>query len=482
MDGNDPHERSKSAPGDIEPVTFGDLKELSGTKFSWNITRTRVVAMEQEGEYLFDQLAEKIPDGIYIFRIDGNGSGSFKYVSPRFCQLLGLDATVVQKNPGAVFALIHPDDLATFERAYDAARATLKPFRWEGRFVIDGGQRWMRLSSNATPMPDGASLWHGILSDITENKAAETDLRIAAIAFDSSDGIMITDANEVIQRVNPAFIEITGFSAEDLAGRTPHLIKSGLHDDAFYEEMWRQIRENGSWQGEIWDRRKNGEIFSKWLSIKAVKDADGSVIHYLSSHKDITEKKKVEEEIKYLAFYDFLTRLPNRRLLIDRLQHAIVTTNRKSQYGALFMLDLDHFKTLNDTLGHDQGDLLLENVALRLSNCVRRCDTVARLGGDEFVVLLEELSRSAKDAATQAKKVAEKILTALRKPYRLNGRDYFSTPSIGITLFGERCGDQAELMKQADIAMYQAKAAGRDTMRFFDPRSAACRPGAHHNG
>ena len=423
----------------------------------------------RDSEQRYDQLIRKIPDGTYIFQVETNGSNSFKYVSPRFCQMLGMNAHAALKAPGNVFALIHPDDLSGFERTTKESFATLKPFRWEGRFVIAGADRWMRVSSDATPMTNGASLWYGIVSDITERMAVETELRIAATAFESSEGIMITDANQVILRVNQSFIKATGYSAEELVGRTPRLIQSGLHDEGFYDEIWRQIRETGSWQGEVWDRRKNGEMFPKRISIKAVKHSDGSIMNYVSCHTDISDKKKSEEEIKHLAFYDHLTNLPNRRLLLDRLQQAIITCNRKALYGALFLIDLDHFKTLNDTLGHDQGDLLLENVALRLCVCVRQGDTVARLGGDEFVVLLEELSGSAEDAATLAKTVAEKIIATLRKPYRLNERDHYSTPSIGITLFGDRLGDIADLMKQADIAMYQAKADGRNTMHFFDP-------------
>ncbi len=299
-------------------------------------------------------------------------------------------------------------------------------------------------------------------------EARTADLRIAATAFESQESLMITDPDGVILRVNKAFTESTGYTTEEVIGQTPRLLKSGRHDAEFYRAMWETINHTGTWQGEIWDRRKNGEIYPKWLSITAVKGDDGVVTHYVGSHIDITERKTYEEKIQHLAFYDHLTDLPNRLLLLDRLQQALVSSARSSRIGALLFIDMDNFKSLNDTLGHDMGDLLLQQVTQRLEYCIREGDTVSRLGGDEFVVMLLDLSEEPIEAAAQTESIGEKILTALSHPYQLDKHAYRSTGSIGVTLFSGNQQATDELMKQADIAMYQAKKAGRNTLRFFD--------------
>ncbi len=302
-----------------------------------------------------------------------------------------------------------------------------------------------------------------------EKRVIKTNLRLSATAFESQEGMMITDANSVILRVNRAFSEITGYSPEDVVGKAPNLLKSGRHDAPFYAAMWEGIERTGVWQGEIWNRRKNGDVYPAWLMITAVKDDEGLTTHYVGTSTDVTERKKAEDEIKNLAFYDPLTGLPNRRLLLDRLRHAMASSSRSARHGALLFLDLDNFKTLNDTRGHDIGDLLLQEVAQRLGTCVREVDTVARLGGDEFVVMLEDLSDNLLEAATQTEIVGEKILSTLNQTYHLADYACHSTPSIGVTLFADHQGSIDDLLKRADLAMYQAKAAGRNTLRFFDP-------------
>jgi diguanylate cyclase (GGDEF)-like protein/PAS domain S-box-containing protein len=308
---------------------------------------------------------------------------------------------------------------------------------------------------------------------LRESRKTEVDLRIAAAAFDSQECMMITDANNVILRVNQAFTDVSGYAAEEVVGKTPELLRSGLHEADFYATLWNSIQSSDSWQGEIWDRRKSGEVYPAWCTITAVRDKNGLITHHVSVHADITQRKAAEEEIFQLAFYDQLTRLPNRRLLLDRLQQALASSTRSDCHGALLFIDLDNFKTLNDTLGHDTGDLLLKAVATRLTTCVREGDTVARLGGDEFVVMLEDLNASAEAAAAQAQIVGEKILTALNQIYRLADYEHHSTPSIGITLFADHHDTIDELLKRADLAMYQAKAVGRNTLRFFDPEMQA---------
>ena len=305
-----------------------------------------------------------------------------------------------------------------------------------------------------------------------ENALAEAhaELRIAAVVFESQEGMFVTDAARVILRVNHAFTAITGYTAQEAIGQTPGLLSSGRHDAAFYTAMRDSLAGTGAWQGEVWNRRKNGEVFPEWLSINAVNNEAGEVTHYVSSLTDITARKAADDKLKHLAFYDALTGLPNRRLLMNRLEKARAASCRHNRQGAVLFIDLDKFRLVNDTLGHDFGDLLLQLVAHRLLACVREGDTVARLGGDEFVVMLEDLSEGPVDAASETRAVGENMLASLNQHYRLNGHDYHSTPSIGITLFAaDHLESVDELLRQADMAMFQAKTQGRNTLRFFDP-------------
>ncbi|MES2878734.1 MAG: EAL domain-containing protein [Pseudomonadota bacterium] len=310
-------------------------------------------------------------------------------------------------------------------------------------------------------------------SDITERKQVEEALRVAATAFESQEGMLVTDANRVILQVNQAFTDITGYSADEVVGRNANLLRSGQQDAAFYVDMSEQLRQQGVWKGELWNQRKNGEIYPEWLTITAVKQGSGDVSHYVGTMTDITLRKAAESEINELAFFDPLTRLPNRRLLMDRLQHALANSARNGREGALLFIDLDDFKTLNDTRGHDVGDQLLQQVAERLVACVREGDTVARFGGDEFVVMLEDLGEKPLEAINQTRLVGEKICAVLNQPYMLGDHQHRSTPSIGAAMFNEQHNSIDELLKRADVAMYQAKAAGRNALRFFDPQMQA---------
>ena len=327
-----------------------------------------------------------------------------------------------------------------------------------------------------TVMVSGSSIGNHFMvtfSDITERKLAEQELRIAATAFETQEGIVVTDADNIIIRVNKAFSHLTGYSAEEAIGQNPSLLKSGRHNAQFYRDMWAALVKDQYWQGEIWNRRKNGEVLPEWLTITAVTNTKGQITNYVSAFSDITQNKKDEAEIHSLAFYDPLTGLPNRRLLLDHLQYALAASVRHGNHGAVLFIDLDNFKILNDTKGHNIGDLLLIEVAKRLQACVREVDTVARLGGDEFVIMLEELSEDPSQAATQTEAVGDKILAAISQPYELDGYEHLSSTSIGISLFREQEISVGELLKRADTAMYQAKSAGRNTLRFYDPAMQA---------
>lgn len=311
-----------------------------------------------------------------------------------------------------------------------------------------------------------AVAFNSMMSVQEEREAA---LRIAAIAFETEEGMMVTDEHAVIIRVNQAFTYLTGYSPEEAIGKKPSLLKSDRQDVEFYRRMWESLSRENSWQGEIWNRRKNGEIYPEWLNITAVIGKDGKVTNYVGTFVDFTERKQAESEIHHLAYFDPLSQLPNRRLLIDRLRQAVATGERNQTGGALLFIDLDNFKTLNDTKGHGIGDLLLIEVAKRLQLCVREGDTVARFGGDEFVLLLEGLSEDRSHAAVQTRGVGEKVLAALNQPYNLEGNEFHSSSSMGVTLFFNHKDKLDELLKQADTAMYEAKKSGRNTLRFFDP-------------
>ncbi len=329
-------------------------------------------------------------------------------------------------------------------------------------------QRWFMM--NVTPL--GPHAQYGLVishTDISQLKLTQEQLRIAAVAFESELPTVVADNQGVVLRVNRAFVASTGFAVDDIVGQTPHMLQSGRHDKAFYRSMWRVIKRTGNWQGEIWDRRKNGEVYPKWLTISAVRADDGVVTQYVGTHQDSTERMRATERIRELAFYDQLTGLPNRTLLADRLKQTLTGSSRSGICGALLFIDLDHFKTLNDTQGHDIGDMQLKQVAARLSTCVREGDTVARVGGDEFVVILAGLSKSEIEAATGTEVVATKILAALNQPYPLGELSHSSSASIGATLFRGTRASIDDLMKQADMAMYRAKDAGRNAVRFFDP-------------
>lgn len=311
----------------------------------------------------------------------------------------------------------------------------------------------------------------GVMLDITERTRMENDLRQAATVFDNiAEGVTISESDGTIIAVNRAFSSITGYDRVEAIGQNPRMFQSGRHDHQFYTDMWAAITRHGRWQGEVWNRRKTGEVYPQWLSITAVHAPQGPTTHYVATFSDITYQKQNEERIQLLAFSDPLTGLPNRRLLLDRLAHALIVSLRNQRRGALFFIDLDDFKGLNDTRGHYIGDLLLQQVAQRLVACVSAGDTVARFGGDEFVVMLEGLNPDALQAVQHAEAVGNTILLALNEPYVLLDSVHHNTPSVGVALFGEPQGSVEELLKQADLAMYRAKASGRNTMCFFDPQ------------
>ncbi|MBI5437274.1 MAG: EAL domain-containing protein [Nitrosomonadales bacterium] len=291
----------------------------------------------------------------------------------------------------------------------------------------------------------------------------------ASVIAHAHESIIITDSTGNIVDVNPAFTKVTGYTREEALGKNPRLLQSGRHGPEFYAGMWQSIKGVGQWSGEVWNRRKNGEIFPEWLSITTVTGEDGGVTHYVGSGTDITERKQSEADIHNLSFYDPLTQLPNRRMLMDHLYQTLVIGTGGTGHRALLFVGLDNFKVINDSKGHGIGDLLLIRAASRLKTCIGEDDIIVRTGGDEFVVVLENLSEEAEQATAQAKLVAEKILGAISQPYSLQGHEYHITISIGVGLFCEHEMSVDDLLKRADTAMHQARQSGRNILRFFDP-------------
>ncbi|MCK9354364.1 MAG: EAL domain-containing protein [Gallionella sp.] len=397
-------------------------------------------------------------------------SGELRW-SDEIYRMFELDPAKFEPSYENFLNVIHPDDRDKVNQAYTRSLEDHQPYDVTYRLLTAGGRiKWVREHCSSDFDETGKPLRSvGAVQDITEQKHAEDQMRIAAATFETHEAIMITDADGNILRVNQAFEETTGYNAEDVLGKNPRILSSGRQDKDFYAEMWRQLKETGNWSGEMWDRRKSGQVYPKWLTITAVRNAQDETTEYVAIFSDITARKQAEEEIRNLAFYDVLTQLPNRRLLLDRLRLALSASARSQIHGAILFLDMDRFKVLNDTLGHDYGDLLLIEVAERIKHCVREMDTVARLGGDEFVVLIEELGKDAEESSRRVALIAEKIRMALTEPYRLKGNVHHSSPSIGVSLYRGNVDLVETLLKQADMAMYQAKESGRNAVRFFDP-------------
>ncbi len=438
---------------------------LLGLMLADMLNRAQIERAMHLSEARLRAITQAIPDVLMVLDEDG-----------RYLEVIANDAAVSHgTDPTLVGKTL--DDLlpaSQAQRFREFIRSTLasdSPGLFEYSIQSAGGLKVFEVRAQCLTLAQPYKPAVVCLSrDISERANAEQERRIASIAFESQQGMIIADAENRILRVNQAFSDISGYSAAEAIGQDTRLLASGRHTPDFYQAMWRSIEQTGAWQGEIWNRRKSGEIYPEWLSITTVLDAHGKVSHYVAAFTDITERKEAEERIHHLAFYDPLSGLPNRRLLLDRLKQALAASNRSQRYGALMFIDLDNFKNINDLHGHQAGDQLLCQVAERLSNEVRTIDTIARLGGDEFVVMLEDLDLRAEYAAARAEQIGEKLLAALSAPYRLESLLLHSSASIGVVLLNACDGDAEELMKRADMSLYEAKQAGRNALRFFDPR------------
>jgi diguanylate cyclase (GGDEF)-like protein/PAS domain S-box-containing protein len=373
-----------------------------------------------------------------------------------FTQMTGFSPEeIIGKESAALWA--DRQGTVSFQKMFRSALA--QRGRWQGEVCCHGkdGRMFPGWLSAVVVRDNLGIVTHYVVifSDITERKANENALRLAAVVFEQSvEAVIVLDAAERFVSVNRSFTEITGYSPEEVIGHTPRLLKSGRQDAAFYRALWQQLKEYGHWQGEIWNRRKSGEIYPEWLSISTVRDERGDIANYIGIFSDITERKAQEAQINRLAFFDPLTHLPNRALLMDRLKQGLANADRNGGRVGVIFMDLDRFKEINDTQGHEAGDRVLIEVARRFQATLRQGETLARLGGDEFVVLID----SADQAAVAI--VAERLQQALAKPIAVQGRAFAVGVSAGIAFYPEDGATTEELIKQADIAMYRAKQSG----------------------
>ncbi len=441
----------RDAQGRVYGV-LGVFQDITEKKFAADA----LLARERE----FHTLADNVPDNVVRFDCEARA----RYVNPALEKSIGIPAAELlgrcptETFPGGGFAAL---EQAIREVVADGESCIIE------QMVPgpDGELRHHSIHIVAEKDADGCTV--SVLAigrDVTEQRRNEEELRLAASVFhNTQEGIIVTDAAATILSVNPAFSEITGYAAVEALGRKPSLLRSEHHPAEFYRDMWQALLRQGRWQGEVWNRRKSGDLYLEWMTISAVLGDDGKPMRYVSVFHDITEMRRKDEHIRHLAFHDVLTGLPNRALFQERLEHAIERARREGSRLSVTFLDLDGFKCVNDSRGHDVGDLLLQGIAERLRTRLRRgVDTVARLGGDEFVVLMEDLKE-----AQQCACLAAEIIVDIARPMELRGCPVQVGASMGMAFFPEDGDNVQELMRRADIAMYAAKLAGKGTFRFF---------------
>lgn len=408
---------------------------------------------------LLGRAVEQSPTSIVITGVEG----FIEYVNPKFEQVTGYtEKEVIGLNPNILKSGY------TSQGDYESLWNTLcSGEEWRGTFYNqkkDGSFYWE--AASISPIRDKSGVITNFLAvkeDITKQKLANDELKAAAAVFEATqEGIMTTDPELQITAVNSAFTVITGYSEAEVIGKTPAILSSGKHDRLFYEEMWNKLKTEGRWFSEVWNKRKDGSLYPQWLSISVIHDEAGEVLQYVAVITDKTEMKKHEDQIHMQAYYDSLTELPNRSLLMDRIDHDLKLASRNNYLSSLLFIDLDRFKRVNDTMGHEIGDCLLVKVAERLRSLVRGSDTISRFGGDEFVILLSDIS-----GENHAAQVAEKIIEALKEPFVIEGYEIFSGASIGISMSPSDSMDALELLRLADMAMYKAKESGRNQYHFF---------------
>lgn len=475
------HELRKKAENLVYPTSSEDF-ELSSEEIKHLFEELSINQVELERQYEDFKLTQtalqqsrqdfaNLFDFAPVGYIRLNERAQMLQVNKTFMTMLQVPPTKLKNKHFAQF--VDERDLALFNARFSAfykkpdnktLELRLKTYKGE-MFEAELKAYFLDDTSELSKKPQPCLLV--TLTNVSERKEMERELQLSAIVFENSDAaIMITDIDGKILKTNLAFSKITGYETEEVLGRSTRILNSGKQSQAFYQNLWQQLKTQGSWRGEIWNRHKNGTLYAEWLSINSVADKFGRTSHYIAIFNDITERKQDEEKIKYLAHYDILTQLPNRALFNDRLQQAISYAKRHKQWLAVFFLDLDKFKQINDTLGHAAGDMLLQQVAKRLKNCVRETDTVARFGGDEFVMLLTNFSDE-ESAVLQSSEISTHILKTLSQPFDIAGGRVMSSGSVGFTLYPKDGYSAVELIRNADTAMYHAKEQGRNAYQHY---------------
>ena len=458
----------------VRPMDYGFILKIAailaafiGVSLYWNLRLKSSNAALEESERSKSVLLSNLPGMAYRCRFDRDWT--IEFISDGCFQLTGYTSDDLVMNKRISFSdLIMPEYRETLWNMWQQAVLTRQPVKLEYRIITaDNTEKWVH--EQGIPVYNRAGHvqgLEGIIVDITDLKNMEVTLRSLSVAVEQSPvSVVITDLNATIKYVNPQFEVVTGYSAGEAVGQNPKILKSNKTERSVFEDMWRTLKQENVWQGEFINCRKNGELFWEEAYISPVSDTNGVITSYVAVKLDITERKRIEEQVKHMAHHDSLTALPNRNMFSDRLQQSLALAKRESSGIALMFVDLDRFKPVNDTYGHAIGDLLLQEVAKRMRATVRASDTVGRIGGDEFVVVLSKI-----DNEHPPLQVAEKLRLAMEQLFLLDGHTIHISATIGIALYPEHGLTEQELCQHADMAMYSAKQGGRNRVRFFDPQ------------
>jgi diguanylate cyclase (GGDEF)-like protein/PAS domain S-box-containing protein len=417
----------------------------------------------KRSEERFQLAVDGSRDGVWDWDLVNN----LAYYSPRWKAMLGYDDNEIGADINETLDRIHPEDAHEMRISIDAYLAgEIERFEVMTRMRSRSGDyRWILTRGKALWDRSGKALrFVGTSADLTERMEVEQQLKLGARVMESThEGVVVTDRDATIEAVNPAFTALTGYPPEDVVGRNPSLLSSGRHPPEFYREMWQTLEQQGGWKGEIWNRRRDGQLFAEALRISAIRDSRGEVTHYVGILSDITKEKEQQERLHHMAFHDALTGLPNRIVFNDRLGQALRQAKRHDEKVAVLFFDLDRFKAVNDTFGHKIGDLLLQGVTERVRACLREEDTIARIGGDEFCAVVR-----GSEKVKEIGEVGQRIIARLNQPFDIEGHRCEIGCSIGISRYPADSQDQSQLIKFADEAMYRAKAGGRNRLIFHD--------------
>jgi diguanylate cyclase (GGDEF)-like protein/PAS domain S-box-containing protein len=396
-------------------------------------------------------------------------SNHFTFISPQAESIFGYPIRLWY-NRDFWQDIIHPLDKKIAIETCLKSNQDCENYELEFRMMkADGDIIYIKDYVSVVKESDQPIALRGIFADVSHQKINEEQSRLSAIVFESADAVIITNKDKEIIQVNNAFTHITGYEQEEVLGKNPSIVSSGKQDQSFYQKMWSDINNNHHWQGEIWNKRKNGEIYAEWLTITPVFDDDNNVCNYVGIFSDISEKKEAEKEIEYKNSHDELTDLPNRATLYRELKSALLQSKKIGLEGALLFLDLDEFKLVNDSMGHKYGDLLLQQVAGRLAPCISTGDLLARLGGDEFAILVPSISHNREQSQRYIKKMSAQVMGVFSQPFDISGRQFHITCSIGISIFPTDNEQASDVLRQADTAMFRAKDAGKNQIQSFTP-------------